>query len=543
LDSTIPDRLPFFVDLAARMRIRHVFHSDHDYERFFLPEIMGGGAAFFDFDGDGRQDLYLVNGCALPQNKSDKRFLGSLCRNQRDGTFENVAAPAGLDLVFYGQGVAVGDYDNDGFDDLYLTALGECHLYRNNGDGTFTDRAAIAGVRHRGWATSCAFGDLDGDGNLDLYVANYVDTTLATNPPCSYDLNGRKVRGYCGPANYTAEPDAVYRNRGDGTFEEVTNAAGFEAPLGPGLAVAIADLNDDGRPDVYVANDKRPNYLFVNQTPPGGALRVKESAQNASCAVLGYGAAGASMGIAVGDYNGDGRLDLLVTEFLNEGAALFRNHGGAFSDASRATRLSAATRPFLGFGCGFFDYDNDGWLDVFLGNGHVLGPYMEPTEMHSQILRNVGGTHFVEMSQWAGPYFFRRFLTRGVAFGDWDDDGGMDVVAVHLDRPASLLHNETPHRGGFLGLDLVGTISNRSAINARATVQLAGGRRLVREVVGGGSYLSSSDRRLVFGLGTETKADSLEIRWPSGAVERFSNVPAGKYLRFVEGRPFRPSNP
>jgi hypothetical protein len=364
-----------------------------------------------------------------------------------------------------------------------------------------------------------------------------VKTDLSVNPVCTYPgaSGNPPVRGYCGPGSYKPERHGLFHSNGDGTFNEVSVSAGTATKEGRGLALVVADLDGDGRPDLYVANDKDPNFLFQNQSRGPGDVRFVETAMDLGAALLREGTPGASMGVACGDFDENGTLDLGVTEFLGEGYALHRNTGKFFVDASVASRLAAPTKHYLGFGTAMVDFDNDGRLDLFIANGHVLGPDLEPTQMRAQVFRNVGREGFVEVSDWAGPYFFNRFYGRGAAAGDWNNDGAVDIVVSNLNDRAALLRNDTPRRGNFLGIDLVGVRSCRSALNARAIVRV-GSRNLMREITPGGSYLSDGDRRLLFGLGDAKTIDSLEIRWPSGRVEVVDRIPANRWLLLVEGR-------
>lgn len=536
LSADVASRFPRYLDLAELLGMEFVFHSDINVDRFYLPEIMGGGVAWTDYDLDGWQDIYLVNGGVLPTVESDLANCGELFRNHEGRFFAPTAESAGLKKGCYGQGVAAADFDNDGFHDLYLSALESNLLFCNNGDGTFSQIAQAAGVRHGGWSSSCAWGDVNRDGILDLYVTNYVTISLEANPVCQYQEPTGMVRGYCGPVHYQGEPDALYAGLGERRFCNITNEAGCairDQPEGKGLAVAIADLTNDGWPDIFVANDMMENFLFVNYS---GRKFINE-AMTRGVAYKGDGQPGAGMGIACADYDHNGWLDLYVTHYLRESNTLYQNRDGSFLDATAAARLHVPTLPFLAFGTMCLDCDNDSWPDIFVANGHVLGPNIQPGEMRPQLFRNLGNATFVEATDFTGPYFFNEYLGRGAAAGDYDNDGGMDIAVSHLDRPASLLHNETTPRGAFLGLDLVGSLSNRSAIHTRVELVIDG-KRLVHEIVGGGSYLSSNDLRPCVGLGVAERADAVTIVWPSGRVDRLGALDVNRYWTLVEGRPW-----
>ena len=546
LDSQSPR--PLLVDVAELVGFDFRYYSDGHSDRFFLPEIMGGGSAWLDYDGDGWLDLFVPNGCKLSAKVPDTQFSAHLYRNRRGSWFDDVTMSAGAEDRGYGQGVCAGDYNSDGFPDLYVTHYGTNRLWTNNGDGTFSEHTLLAGVHSSGWSTSCVFGDLDRDGDLDLYVCHYAQTTIETTPVCLYSsASGGKVRGYCGPDRYTGEPGELYENLGDGTFQEITKEAGCFEPNGKGLAVVIADLNNDSWPDIYVANDMQPNSLFWNL---GGRLRgsrthiaLEEGGVSAGAALTAGGRAGASMGIGCADYDHNGWLDLAVTNYLDQGMNLYKNEEGQFLDYAAGANLFLTTLPYLGFGTGFFDCDNDGWADIFVTNGHVLGPLVGPPDrMRGQLFQNLRNGRYAEVSDVAGPYFYERFLGRGLAFADFTNSGATGMVVIHQDEPAALLRNDTAGRGNYLGLNLRGTSSNRCALNARVVAWVDGDRRIM-EVVGGGSYLSESDHRLLFGIGQAKSVDRIEIHWPSGASDEWANLAANQYWVLVEGLPPRQSSP
>ena len=528
-----------FTDATAAAGIGFVNASSA--EKRYIVESMGGGAAMFDFDGDGRLDLYLVNSYSVEAALAKKpRPAAALYRNLGGGKFEEVAAKAGVADPGWAMGVSVADYDNDGRDDLYVTCFGPNRLYRNRGDGTFEDVTARAGVGDPRFSTGAAWADYDRDGDLDLFVANYVDFRLDDLPQfgkgerCQY----RGLAVQCGPRGLPGAGDALYRNNGDGTFSDVTRQAKVEDPNGYyGLGAVWTDLDDDGWPDLFVANDTTPNLVYRNNrdgtfTENGFAmgLAVDENGNEQAC-----------MGVAVGDYDRDGRLDLVVTNFADDYNTIYRrNADGTFSDVTRATRTAEASLPYLGWGVKLFDADNDGWLDLFVVNGHVY-PQVEgafPGGMYGQrklFYRNLGNGALAE--EGAGmPALMSRRVSRGAAFGDYDEDGDVDVLVNELDGAPMLLRNDGGSgAGNWLRLRLVGTRSNRNAIGARVTVRL-GAASLVDEVRAGDSYLSHSDRRLHFGLGAASGVSDVQVRWPGGAIERWRNLPAGREHTLTEGK-------
>ena len=516
-----------FLDVAAEAGVAFRF-DDGSRGRHDLPEIMGGGVALIDFDGDGRLDIYLCNGGPIVATPGRPDPPCRLFRNEGGWRFRDVTDLAGAPGPSYAMGAAVGDFDGDGLDDLFVTGWRDQRLYRNAGDGRFEDVTARAGLTSDLWSTSAAFADLDGDGDLDLYVAAYLDYDPSLAPFCAAPDGGRD---YCGPEDFAAQPDRLYRNGGDGTFTDVSKSAGIDRPGGRGLGVIVADLVGDPRLDLFVANDGTPCWLFENR----GGLRFEEVGLQAGVALDGRGDALAGMGVAIGDVDDDGRPDLLATNFLGRSTVAFRALGdGTFADASDAFGLSAATRPLLGFGIALADFDSDGRLDLIQANGHVLDRARlgVPLAMKPTLLRNSGG-RFDEVGASAGPWFARAILGRGLAVGDLDDDGRPDVVVNALRAPAAVLRNLVPG-GRSLTLELVGRApSCAQPIGAKVKATL-GDRTLVRSLDGGGSYLAASDRRVHIGLGEAGRVDRLEVTWPSGRVEIRKNLPRGR-LRIVEG--------
>lgn len=535
---------PRLLDTASAAGIRFTYYPDAAPGRFFLPEDMGGGAGWLDFDGDGWLDLFLTNGCRLPCNPSDRDYVQKLFRQIAPGQFVEVAEPAGAALNLYGQGCIVGDTDNDGFADIVLTAFGNVTLLTNNGDGTFTADVQNAWLDDPGWSTSAALGDLNRDGSLDLYIAHYAIVSLDDIPVCMYDTERGKTRGHCGPVNYVPEPHALFLNREDGSFEkfEFSDDAESKQP-GRGLGVVIADLDGDDWPEVYVANDMSANYLFHNLgNDPGESPHLEEVAMRAGAALSGEGKPEAGMGVACADFDADHDLDLFITHYYLEKNTYFENTGNlSFLDRSSYTGLAAPSLPYLGFGTVPIDYDLDGWLDLFVANGHVLGKQIKPYAMRSQIFRNTGKARFVEVTSRAGPYFFDERVSRGAAAADYDNDGDEDIVAVHLDdRPVSLLRNDTTRAGRALGLELIGTRSPRSGIGAQVFVR-AGEQTWMRMIVGGGSYLSASDLRILVGVIASASSASVEVHWPSGHIETWPELKPGLHWRLIEGTAGQPA--
>ncbi|MBI3864264.1 MAG: VCBS repeat-containing protein, partial [Planctomycetia bacterium] len=521
------------VDRHSQAGVEFQYRNGATGSRYIL-ETLGGGVAAFDFDGDGWPDLYFSQGCPLPVNPQNEPSWRDRLFQNVEGTFRDVTEAAGLGDAQYSHGTSAGDFDNDGFEDLAVANFGTCVLYRNNGDGTLTDVSTAAGISGSAWHSSLAFADLDRDGYLDLYVVTYVrEPYLACHPE-----NGQ-VRT-CSPQNFSAEPDRLFRNQGDGRFEDVSASSGIAVDDGKGLGVIVADLDNDGWPEIYVANDTTPNFLFRNLARQTGApLRFEDRGLASGSGVSGAGLSQAGMGIACGDLDGDGLLDLLVTNYYLESATFYRNQGELlFIDDTRAARLDVLTRQFLGFGTQAVDFDLDGRLDLFIANGHVddFRHVGQPWKMAPQVFSNQGTATFVDASRDAGPYFQGEYLGRSAARLDWNRDGRPDLVVVHLDQPAALLRNETAVVGNRLILELHGVKSNRDAIGARATIT-CGGSTQVHEICGGDGYFASNERRLILGLGSARTVDRLEIRWPQGGKDQWFDIPAESSLVLIEGRP------
>ena len=499
---------------------------------------MGPGVALFDYDNDGRLDIFLVNGAPLsdptpkgtiPQ-KTGPPYWNRLYHQKPDGTFEDVTEKAGLQGVGYGMGVAVGDYDNDGFEDLYVTAYGGNKLYHNNGDGTFTDVTQKAGVGGSGWSTSAAWVDLDADGFLDLVVLRYVEWDF-DDVWCGEHKPG--FRAYCHPDFFKPISPLVYHNNGDGTFTEVAAKLGLARP-GKGLGVAIADYDRDGHIDLFVANDSMVEFLYHNK----GNGTFEEVGLLSEVAVDVDGRTYAGMGVDFADYNNDGWPDIVVTDLANQRYALYKNNSdGSFSYSSTSSGISRMTLTHSGWGVRFFDYDNDGWKDLLIAQGHDLDTiemtspglrYREPL-----LLARNTGKEFVDVSAASGEVFRQSWVARGMAIGDLDNDGRLDAVVTTNDGPAYVLHNETATANHWILLKLVGHKSNRDGIGAAVKIATANGPQFAT-VSTASSYLSSSDKRVHFGLGKESVIREIEIRWPSGIVQKLKDVKADQILQVDE---------
>jgi len=533
-DSATPGR---FVDVTQRLGI-HFQHQASHTSRKYLPETMGSGVALFDYDNDGRLDIFLVNGAPLgdptpkgtiPQ-KTGPKYWNRLYHQKTDGTFEDVTEKAGLQGTGYGMGVAVGDYDNDGYEDLYVTAYGGNKLYHNNGDGTFSDVTAKAGVGGSGWSTSAAWVDLDGDGFLDLVVLRYLEWDF-DDIWCGEHKEG--YRAYCHPDYFKPARPLVYHNNGDGTFTEVAEKLGLSKPA-KGLGVALADYDHDGHIDLFFANDSMVEYLYHNK----GDGSFEEVGLVSEVAVDIDGRTYAGMGVDFADYNNDGWPDIAVTDLANQRYALYQNNGdGTFTYVSTQSGLARITLAHSGWGVRLFDFDNDGWKDLLIVQGHDLDTieltnpnlrYREP-----MLLARNTGKGFVDVSQSSGEVFNQSWVARGLAIGDLDNDGRLDAVVTTNDGPAYVLRNETPSANHWLLLRLVGHKSNRDAIGASVKLVTVSGQQFAT-VSTASSYLSSGDKRVHFGLGKEKNVESIEIRWPSGIVQTLKSIPADQILQIDE---------
>jgi hypothetical protein len=533
---------PRFVDVASQSGVDFIFFNDARPGRFFLPEVMGGGCGWLDFDHDGSLDLLVTNGCRIPeQSETPPDIVSRLYRGAGDGHFTDVSFSSGAAQRAYGQGCAVADFNADGLADLYLTNYGPNILLMNNGDGTFQEVTTASGTGGLSeWSTSAAWFDADGDGDEDLYVVTYLNVTFENHKVCRY----QGIPGYCGPGSFDGIPDRLYRNEGDGHFIESAAGLGLVGEASKGMGVVVADFDDDLVPEVFVANDMAPNYLFcrgplesAGDSP--AAVFYREQALLAGCAVSGTGQVEAGMGVVCADFDGDGRQDLFLTHYFMQKNTLYRNLGERhFHDDSYASRIAACSGMFLGFGAASLDFDRDMAPDLFIANGHVLGPNLEPNAMQAQLLHNDGHGRFSDISSQAGPYFDQLSLGRGVAAADYDDDGDTDLVVANLDRPLTLLRNETVTEKHFLGLELQ-TLNRVRPVGGRVVVT-CGDKRQVWPIVAGGSYLASSDSRLLFSLGNFALADRVEVYWPSGRVDVVAKLAGDRYWVIVEGRPPRP---
>jgi hypothetical protein len=522
-----------FTDVTAAAGIRFK-HNSGAFGKKYLPETLGAGCAFLDYDSDGWQDVLLVNSTNWPEQKGGKTFP-ALYHNNQDGTFTNVTAQAGLAQEMYGLGVAVGDYDGDNQPDIYITCVGANRLFRNLGGGRFADVSAKAGVGDTAMSTSAAWFDYDNDGRLDLFVCNYVEWSPEKDQFCTLD---GKNKSYCTPQSYKGQSSTLYHNRGNGTFENVTERAGLLDPTGKALGVALLDYDNNGWMDLFVACDTEPNKLYKNN----GNGTFTDEGVAAGVAFSEAGTPRAGMGVDAADYDSSGRASIIIGNFTNESMALYRNEGtGLFTDEAQASGIGKMSAQSLTFACFFFDYDLDGLPDIFAANGHVSDDIsvVQPAVKYAQLphlFRNRGKRKFEEVTARLGRALQRATVGRGAAYGDYDNDGDLDLLLTTNNGPARLLRNDNGNQNDLLRIKLAGTHSNHDGIGARVTVQAAGGARLSGMVKTGSSYCSQSELPLTFGLGKADKPYTIEINWPSGGVDKIPEVKANQSLTIQEGK-------
>jgi hypothetical protein len=523
-----------FRDVTAAAGIKFV-HNNGAYGKKYLPETLGPGVAFIDYDNDGWPDIFLVNGTDWPGH-AGKRSTPKLYHNNHDGTFTNVTHKAGLDVEMFGLGATVGDYDNDGYDDLFVTAYGQSHLFHNNGNGTFTDvtqKAGLGGVRE--FSTSAAWVDYDKDGRLDLVVANYVTWSPEADLYCTMD---GKSKSYCTPESYKGVSIRLWHNNGNGTFSDVTKQAGLFEPTSKTLGIAILDFDNDGWPDILISNDTQPNKLYRNN----GNGTFTEKAVVAGVAFSEDGVARAGMGVDTADYDRSGNTSLMITNFSNQMISLYHNEGrGLFVDEAPRSEVGRASLLTLGFGCFFFDYDLDGWPDILVVNGHI-DPDIQKVQANVKyaepphLFRNLGKGKFAEVTKTAGAAFATARVGRSVAYAGVYNNGRLDILMSTNGGPVSLFKNEAVGTANHsLRVKLIGTKSNRDGIGAVVRVTTAEGTQ-TQMLRSGSSYLSASELVLTFGVGQQSKVDSVEIRWPSGQIDKLSSVNAGQTVTLTEGK-------
>ena len=530
------ETLPQFVDITREAGIDFA-HNTGAFGEKYLPEEIASGCAFIDYDNDEWQDILLVNGKDWQGHSTGKRQTMGLYRNNQDGTFTDVTETTGLAVEVYGLGVAVADYDNDGDEDLYISCLEADRLFQNQGDGTFVDATKLAGIHNPGFGTSCAWLDYDRDGNLDLFVANYVEWTPETNLFCTLDgVN----QSYCGPRSYPGQASKLFRNRGDGTFTDVSRIAQIEDPTSKSLGVCVFDYNDDGFSDIFEANDTQPNKLYQNN----GDGTFIERGMLAGIAYDERGVARGAMGIDAGDYDGNGRESLVIGNFSNEMMNLYHNEGELFIDDAPIANIGYASLLTLTFGCFFFDFDLDGKLDIFAANGHIESDinalqgkvtYAQPPHL----FHNIGDGQFEDVALKVGSDLQKPIVGRGAAYGDIDNDGDWDVLVNTSNGAAHLYRNDGGNRNNWIKLKLIGTKSNRSGIGARIIVQSKSGTQ-IRTLKSGASYCSQSELATIFGIGDDTVIDSITVKWPSGTTDQLVAVKSNQSV-IITQTPHEPS--
>jgi hypothetical protein len=522
-----------FVDITQQAGINFV-HNNGAFGKKYLPETMGSGGAFLDYNNDGWQDILLINSMDWPGQRQRPSFM-ALYRNNHNGTFTDVTRETGLAVEMYGLGVAVGDYDNDGDADIYISCLGPDRLFRNNGNGTFTDVTKQAGLGDLDFGSSCAWLDYDKDGFLDLFVCNYVKWSIENDLFCTLDgVN----KSYCTPESYTGVSPRLYRNRGNGTFEDVTKAAGIYDPTCKALGIVVLDFDQDGWPDLFVANDTQPNKLYHNT----GKGTFTERGVEAGVAFSEAGVARAGMGVDAADYDNSGFPSIIVSNFSNEMLGLYHNEGsGLFIDEAPTSTVGQASLLTLGFGCFFFDFDLNGKPDIFVVNGHVDDDihqvqqrvtYAQPPHL----FRNLGGKQFEEVTRRVGDAFSRPVVARGAAYGDIDNDGDPDLLVTTNGGPAYLFRNDGGERNNFIRFQTIGTKSNRDGIGTKIAIYMSDGTKQWQQVKSGSSYCSQSELAVTFGLGKREQVERVEVFWPSGLVEQMERVKANQRVVLQEGK-------